>query len=189
MDCFDLIHRSLNNEPLGFLSKEESRKLTSFTKKRRWAESMKRKPTKAEAAMWDILRHYNRLKFKLRRQYVLFGYIADFAFIKAKFIVEVDGSSHDKRGDHDRTRDRVFRAHKWKTLRFTNEQAFANDPLIIKTIEELLSKRGRRRNRLRGRDSMQRVFDKQKAIADFMANNQVKRYNEKGELIPDEPPF
>lgn len=138
MDDFDLLHNSLNNPPIEFLSLQESKKVCSFVKKKRWAKAMKRNPTKAEATLWSALKSYT--KYKPRRQYVIFGFIADIAFLKRRIIVEADGSSHKERVDHDRMRDAAFRKNGWKTLRFTNEQILNDISSVCASINTALGK-------------------------------------------------
>lgn len=58
--------------------------------------------------------------FHFRRQHPIGPYIADFACIAAKLILELDGNSHDDRQDRDANRDFVLREWGWKTLRFPN---------------------------------------------------------------------
>ncbi|PQV63045.1 Protein of unknown function (DUF559) [Abditibacterium utsteinense] len=61
--------------------------------------------------------------FHFRRQHPIGPFIADFACIKAKLIIELDGNSHDNRQDYDANRDFVLREWGWKTLRFPNVYA------------------------------------------------------------------
>jgi very-short-patch-repair endonuclease len=70
------------------------------------ARSMRTQPSRAERAVWEIVRG-GKLGAKFRRQHPIAGFIADFACIDAKLIVEVDGLSHDdevqRAYDHART--------------------------------------------------------------------------------------
>jgi very-short-patch-repair endonuclease len=168
MNEFDLIHRSLDRVPLEFHDKAESKRISSFIKKRRWANGMKHQPTKGESAMWLILKPFTKRKFRLRRQYVLFGFIADFAFLNSKIIVEVDGSSHNGKEDYDKQRDEVFKHNGWRTLRFTNEQTLSRDPSITTQIKSALNIGLPSKSRLKKPDSttFQRFLKKQREHED-----------------------
>ena len=57
------------------------------------ARGMRKQTSRAERDAWDIVRD-NRLGFKFRRQRPIGRYIADFACVDAKLVIEIDGSSH-----------------------------------------------------------------------------------------------
>ena len=68
------------------------RPLSDF--KRRSAQRLRKNTTVAEDTLW---RHLKRLDVKgshFRRQVVIAPYIADFACLTARLVVEVDGSQH-----------------------------------------------------------------------------------------------
>ena len=54
---------------------------------------------------------------RFRRQEPIGPFIADFACLEARLIVEVDGDSHSDTA-RDRRRDRWFEEHGWFVLRF-----------------------------------------------------------------------
>jgi very-short-patch-repair endonuclease len=55
-----------------------------------------------------------------RRQHPVGPYVADYACVKARLIVELDGNSHDERIDYDAARDADLEAMRWRILRFPN---------------------------------------------------------------------
>ena len=59
------------------------------------ARAMRKEPSRAERKLWKVLRDRRLEGFKFRRQHPIDRYIADFACIREKLIVEVDGLSHD----------------------------------------------------------------------------------------------
>lgn len=81
------------------------------------ARGMRKQPSRAESAVWEIVRD-KRLGFKFRRQRPISRYIADFACMEAKLIVEVDGSSHDAadQAEYDAERTRILNALGWRVL-------------------------------------------------------------------------
>jgi very-short-patch-repair endonuclease len=74
---------------------------------RQKARSLRVHATKAENLLWYELRDLRSAGIKFRRQCPVGPYIVDFACLRAKFIVEVDGDTHEyehgKR--HDAVRD------------------------------------------------------------------------------------
>ncbi|MEJ0060178.1 MAG: DUF559 domain-containing protein [Terricaulis sp.] len=50
--------------------------------------------TEAEIVLWTFLRGRRLDGFKFRRQHPIGSYIADFACVSEKLIVEVDGATH-----------------------------------------------------------------------------------------------
>ena len=72
--------------------------------------------------MWDELRELRRQGYHFRRQVPLAGYIVDFACLKQRLIVEVDGIQHFE-PDHarkDAARDADLTWRGFSVLRFTN---------------------------------------------------------------------
>ncbi len=66
-------------------------------KTRERAKRLRRELTKAEAAMWNMLRDLRPYGARFRRETPIGPYIADFAWLSARLIVEVDGDSHETR--------------------------------------------------------------------------------------------
>lgn len=96
----------------------------------------------AERLLWNALselRKENGLRF--RRQHPIYPYYADFACVKALFIVEIDGMSHDSRQAYDAERDAEIESKGWKILRFTNDDVKNNLEGVVRTILDLAKKR------------------------------------------------
>lgn len=89
-------------------------------KKIQFARQLRREQTIYEKKLWEILRDHKMSGFHFRRQHPIGPFIADFACIQAKLILELDGNSHDDRQDYDANRDFVLREWGWKVLRFPN---------------------------------------------------------------------
>ncbi|MFZ1688839.1 MAG: class I tRNA ligase family protein, partial [Flavobacteriales bacterium] len=67
------------------------------------AKHMRHNPTEAEAAMWKIVRG-DKLGAHIKRQVIIGWFIADFACIERKLIIEVDGGVHTDRKPEDEGR-------------------------------------------------------------------------------------
>lgn len=86
------------------------------------AKEMRKNPTKAEAALWKVLRKKDFV-FKFRRQHPIYKYIVDFVCLEKNLIIEVDGIIHDYQLDEDAQRELVLEQKKgFKVIRFSNEE-------------------------------------------------------------------
>jgi len=61
------------------------------------ARDMRKDPTPAEAALWDVLRARRFYGFKFRRQHPVGPFVADFLCFELGLIVEVDGGTRDEK--------------------------------------------------------------------------------------------
>lgn len=84
-------------------------------KTRKYAQENKQNMNTSEVHMWTILKWscYN-----FRRQKTLGNFIVDFASLKQKIIIEIDGISHEQKKEYDTMRDIWIVNHGYKILRF-----------------------------------------------------------------------
>ena len=87
-------------------------------------QALRSSMTDSERKLWSGLRG-EQLGVKFRRQHPLGSYIADFACLEPKLIVELDGSQHQAQAGYDMRRDAFFRAQGFVVLRFAT-----NAPLL-----------------------------------------------------------
>ena len=87
--------------------------------------------------MWDILRDFRPRGARFRRETPIGPYIADFAWLSARIVVEVDGDSHetDNGRRHDARRDAFLQFHGFTVLRFDNDQVLDGPDHVATTIE------------------------------------------------------
>jgi very-short-patch-repair endonuclease len=103
----------------------------------RRARSLRLDATDAERALWQGLRH-KQLGARFRRQYPIPPYVADFACVEARLIVEADGSQHALPGA-DVVRDRRLSKAGWRVLRFWDNDILRNRTGVLQAIAEALS--------------------------------------------------
>jgi very-short-patch-repair endonuclease len=86
------------------------------------ARRMRREMTVAEAILWRGLRGRG-IGTKFRRQVPIGPYVADFACVEARVVVELDGPPHEspKQRAFDARRDAWFADNGWRVLRFPND--------------------------------------------------------------------
>jgi len=103
------------------------------------ARDLRRNQTKAEHALWQILHHPDFVGWHFRRQRPIAPYIADFASIKARLIIEADGSQHGPENRHDLKRDAFLRKRSWRVLRVMNEEILTNPDYVLAEIQLALA--------------------------------------------------
>ena len=92
--------------------------------------------TDAEALLWNYIRN-GSLGVKFRRQHAIGDYIADFACISEKLVIELDGGYHntEQRKEAGMVRDAWLKKMGYKVLHFTNEELFGNINKVIIEIK------------------------------------------------------
>jgi very-short-patch-repair endonuclease len=101
------------------------------------ARDLRRQMTPAEKILWEELRHHRQLGHHFRRQVPVGPFIADFACLSKKLIVEVDGRHHLD-NPQDAERDRWLRANRFRVLRFQNDEILGNMPSVRDAITRAL---------------------------------------------------
>lgn len=91
-----------------------------------FAKELRKNLTAAEQKLWFDLKGKRLGGFKFRRQMPIGPYIADFACISAKLVIEVDGATHGTQRErkHDEKRTLFLNSKGWQVIRFTNEEIF-----------------------------------------------------------------
>lgn len=103
------------------------------------AEDMRKNPTEAESAMWEMLRGKN-LDAKFRRQHIIGDYIVDFVCLDKQLVVELDGGYHSdpEQQELDRQRTNFLQSKGFSVLRFTNEEVLGNTDETLTIISNAL---------------------------------------------------
>lgn len=109
--------------------------------KRQTADRLRANTTAAEETLW---RHLRRLDVKgshFRRQVVIGAYIADFACLAERLIVEVDGSQHgDEEGlRRDEVRTRWLQSEGYRVVRFWNNDVMSRTDAVLETIHNMIA--------------------------------------------------
>jgi very-short-patch-repair endonuclease len=107
---------------------------------RSFARRLRKEMTEAEVVLWTYLRERKLNGFKFRRQHPVGPYVADFACLSARLIVEVDGATHSTPEElaHDDKRTEFWGAQGWRVLRVSNLDVFDNMDGVWRTIEHWL---------------------------------------------------
>jgi len=99
------------------------------------ARRLRHDPSKFEQRLWFALREVSvATKLKFRRQQPIHPYIADFACMKAKLLIELDGDSHDGRQIYDQRRYDYLRQQGYTLLRINNDEIKDNLSGVVEMI-------------------------------------------------------
>jgi very-short-patch-repair endonuclease len=110
------------------------------TNARTFARSLRQEMTDGERRLWLWLRlRGEQLGFKFRRQHPLGVYVADFACLAPRLIVEVDGSQHAQQQGYDARRDAFFRSHGFDVMRFPANLPFSDLQSMVQAIYNRLT--------------------------------------------------
>ena len=85
------------------------------------ARALRARQTEAESLLWYLLRARRLCGLKFRRQFPIAPFVADFACVEKKLVVEVDGGYHDHVYENDLSRQRRIEDAGWDVIRFSNE--------------------------------------------------------------------
>ena len=108
-----------------------------------YANKLRKNMTKAEACLWKYVLRAGSIKgYTFRRQRPILNYIADFACLDLRLVIEVDGITHEteEAAERDRQRDRDLEAVGFNVLRFSNWEVLNRiddvSAIILKWVEE-----------------------------------------------------
>jgi very-short-patch-repair endonuclease len=102
--------------------------------------SLRKRMTDHEVKLWNWLREdIKPIGFHFRRQVPIGRFVVDFACLKAKLVVEVDGVQHALGGlDADIKRDAVLAKMGFRVLRFWNGEIDHETAMVLDTIHAAL---------------------------------------------------
>jgi 2-isopropylmalate synthase len=106
--------------------------------KRDFARALRRDATDAERIIWRLLRDRRLDGVKFRRQVPIGPFIADFASIEHRLVVELDGGQHAESAS-DVSRDSFLTANGWRVLRFWNNEVTRNREGVWESIQHAVA--------------------------------------------------
>ncbi|MGF9756964.1 DUF559 domain-containing protein [Microvirga sp. 0TCS3.31] len=100
------------------------------------SRALRQGSTDAEKALWRALKRIPVYGTHFRRQVPIGPYVADFACLKARLLVELDGShhSHDDIATKDEIRTRWLENEGYRVVRFWNTELSENMNGVLDTI-------------------------------------------------------
>lgn len=106
----------------------------------RRAKNLRRNLTKAEAILWREFQGGKLNDFKFRKQHPIGPFIVDFACVKQKLVIEIDGATHaeDHQIEYDQRREAYQKLKDWDVVRVTNIDVYENIEGVLMVIAEKL---------------------------------------------------
>jgi very-short-patch-repair endonuclease len=100
------------------------------------ARHLRKTMTPQEVKLWVHLRELKDQGLHFRRQVPREGYIVDFACLKSKLVIEIDGAQHGEPTElqRDANRDAKLTAAGFKVLRFWNNEVNQNLDGVVEAI-------------------------------------------------------
>ena len=98
------------------------------------ARSLRHDLTEAERVLWRRLRRQQFMAARFRRQVPIGPYIADFACLKSRLIIEIDGSQHVEAASYDARRDAFLECEGFTVLRFWNNDVLARADSVMEAV-------------------------------------------------------
>jgi very-short-patch-repair endonuclease len=97
------------------------------------ARQLRKNSTRAERKLWRHLRSRSLDGFKFVRQEPIGPYVVDFVCREQRLVIEVDGGQHAE-SRCDAMRDQWLVAHRYRVLRFWNNEVLGNIEGVWDTI-------------------------------------------------------
>jgi very-short-patch-repair endonuclease len=100
------------------------------------SKTHRRELTAAETVLWQELRRKQIGGYHFRRQVPIGPYFVDFACVKEKLIIEVDGIGHAEPHEiaHDAKRTDYLNQLGWRVARYMNVEVFDETHAVVESI-------------------------------------------------------
>ncbi len=95
---------------------------------------LRRKAPVPERLLWGRLRDGRCTRLKFRRQQPVGPYVADYYCAAVRLVIELDGRSHNGRGDEDERRQEFLERQGLKIIRFTNDEVLRDLNGVVTVI-------------------------------------------------------
>lgn len=102
------------------------------------ARSLRKSFTDAELKLWRLLKNRGLKNFKFRRQHPVGPYIADFACLERKLIIELDGGQHAENIAHDSRRTAYLESIGYRVIRFWDNDVLTKSQSVMQAIHDAL---------------------------------------------------
>lgn len=98
------------------------------------ARALRKSQTDVELLLWQQLRNRRLCGYKFSRQFPIDPYVADFACIELKLIIELDGGQHASQINYDIQRSLFLEQRGFKVIRFWNNDVIENTAGVLEVI-------------------------------------------------------
>ncbi|MGH8172759.1 MAG: endonuclease domain-containing protein [Rhodanobacteraceae bacterium] len=102
------------------------------------ARDLRKNSTDAERRLWSQLRNRHLAGYRFRRQAPLGRYVVDFVCLRARLVVELDGSQHGERLLQDFERTQHLARIGFRVMRFWNDEVLLQTEGVLEVILDAL---------------------------------------------------
>jgi primosomal protein N' (replication factor Y) len=95
--------------------------------------------TDPERLLWYFLRARRFVGCKFRRQHPIGPFIADFACVEQKLVIETDGGQHNE-SSRDASRTRWLETEGWRVVRFWNGDVLYRTNDVLEVIRKAVQR-------------------------------------------------
>ena len=100
------------------------------------AKELRKAGNLSEILLWNELKQKKMLGFDFTRQQIIGDYIVDFHCPKLNLVIEIDGQSHDFKGEYDEKRDKFLKSLGLTVFHFQDIDVKKNLNGIVATIKK-----------------------------------------------------
>lgn len=100
------------------------------------ARALRKTMPKSEVILWSRLRRQQLSGYRFRRQVPIGPFIADFACVDLKLVIEVDGATHSAATEmaYDRRRTMFLEEQGWHVWRVWNNEVYENLDGVLEAL-------------------------------------------------------
>ncbi|PJA48572.1 MAG: hypothetical protein CO170_02315 [candidate division SR1 bacterium CG_4_9_14_3_um_filter_40_9] len=106
-----------------------------------YSQENRNAPTKTEGLAWNCILKRDKTGYRFLRQKPVEGFILDFYCAKLKLGIELDGASHEGKGEYDAERDIFLLGLGIKIIRYDDHDILKNLEGVALDIESSIRER------------------------------------------------
>ncbi len=116
-----------------------AKRISNLMRKR--SQDLRNSATTPEQKLWAKLKEWKAQGFHFRRQQTIENFIFDFACLRQKLLIELDGYSHDlqQQVTIDENKNLCAKNLGYRLLRFNNDEVMKNMDGVLRHIEVYLN--------------------------------------------------
>ena len=117
---------------------QEKQRVMNTSQMKGLRRSLRKDGTRAEIALWKIIKGKKVAGLQFRRQFSVGNYILDFYCPTLRLAIELDGGYHSDEEIYEKDLNRdetLLKDYNIKTIRFTNDVVFYQPEAIVNSIE------------------------------------------------------